>query len=135
VASEGAGRVEPVVRQTKPEGNPGGNPGDGSVKWMKRARVLVAMHALQHADPDLKQEATAANHIAQKFPALKRLMTRGKDLSGTILHWRSELNKAKPGEFLAKFYEQMDDMEKFVAQQSLSPVQLRQFAYTTLARI
>ena len=124
------GREAPVLRQTKRKGN---SP-DSNLIWMKRARVLVAMHALQKADPDLKHTA-AARHIAQKFPGLRRLMTRGKGLPGTILRWRRELEEAKQGEFLAQFSQQMVDMEKFVAQQSLSADQLRNFAYNGLARI
>ena len=75
-----------------------------------------------------------AKHIAQKYPGLGRLMTRGKDLPGTILHWRRELEGAKPGEFLARFSEQMVDMENFVAELSQSrPDLLRNYADNTLA--
>ena len=51
----------------------------------------------------------AAKDIAARRPDLKSLMTRGKDLPGTILHWRRELEEAKPGKFLAQFSEQMMD--------------------------
>ena len=112
-----------------------GNKPDSSLVWGKRVHVLVAMHALQKADPDLKL-APAARHIAQKFPGLRRLMTRGKDLPGTILDWRRKLEEAKPGTFLHQFSEQMIDQENYVAELSQDcPDLLRNFAYNTLARI
>jgi hypothetical protein len=123
------GIVAPVVRRKKRKGN---KP-DSSLVWGKRVYVLVAMHALQQAE-GLKL-APAARHIAQKYPGLRRLMTRGKDLPDAILDWRRKLEEAKSGTFLRQFYKQMDDMEKFVAEQSPSPAQLRQFADNTLARI
>ena len=61
-------------------------------------------------------------------------MTRGKDLPGTILRWRRELEEAKQGEFLPEFSEQMVDMEEAV-QQFEPSIELRQFAYNWLARI
>ena len=95
-----AGRVAPVLQRTKRKGTPP----DSSLSWMKRARVLVAMNALQKADPDLKKLGAAARHIAEKYPGLRRLMTRGKSLPGTILHWRRELEEAKPDTFLRQVF-------------------------------
>jgi hypothetical protein len=125
-----AGRVAPVLQRTKRKGT---SP-DSSLSWMRRARVLVAMNALQRADPDLKGLRAAARHIAEKYPGLRRLMTRGKDLPGTILHWRRELEEAKPDTFLRQFSEQMVDMENFGAELSQGrPDLLRNYAYNTLA--
>jgi hypothetical protein len=130
-----AGRAVARFRPKKPEENPGGNPGDSSVTWSKRVNVVIAMRALRGSG---LHESEAAQHIAQKYPDLEGLMTRGKNLPGTIQNWRSELVKAERGEFLWQFSRQMSDLEKdlneFVAQQSPSPDRLRQFAYNILAR-
>jgi hypothetical protein len=125
-----AGIVATVVQRPKRKGN---KP-DSSLVWGKRVYVLVALHALQQAE-GLKL-APAARHIAQKFPDLKSLMTRGKDLPGTILDWRRKLEEAKPGTFLRQFSEHMIDQENFVAELSQGrPDLLRNFAYNTLASI
>jgi hypothetical protein len=127
-----AGIAETIVRPRKRKA---GTKPDSSLTWMKRARVLVAMHTLQKADPGLKL-APAARHIAEKFPGLRRLMTRGKKLPDTILDWRRKLEEAKPGTFLREFSEQMIDMENYLAELAQGrPDLLRNFAYNTLARI
>jgi hypothetical protein len=125
----GKGRVATVLRRTKHKGSPP----DNSVMWIKRVRVLTALNALQKSG--LKQGA-AATHIDKKYPGLRRLMTRGKDLPSTIMRWRRELEEAKKGTFLAQFSEQMMDAENILAQEEeLSPDGWRQFADNMLAGI
>jgi hypothetical protein len=76
----------------------------------------------------------AAKDIPARRPDLESLMTRGEDLPSTILHWRRELEEAKPGAFLREFSEQMVDLEETMQRVVLS-TEWRQRAYTLLARI
>src|SRR5262249_24596590 len=98
-----AGRVAPVVRPTKRKGSPP----DSSVTWIKRVRVLIALDALQKSG--MTQEG-ATRYIGSKYPKLRRLMTRGRDLPGTIMRWQRELYEAKRDSFLAPFAQQLFDM-------------------------
>ena len=127
-----AGHVAPVVRPTKRKGSPP----DSSVRWIMRVRVLVAMDALKKSG--MTQEK-ATGYINSEYPKLRRLMTRGRDLPGTIKRWRRELEEAKQDTFLATFAQQMIDMEEEVKNMSSSrPMnsdRWRQFADNTLARI
>jgi hypothetical protein len=127
-----AGRVAPVVRPTKRKGSPP----DSSVTWIMRVRVLVAMDALQKSG--MTQEK-AAHYVNSKYPRLRRLMTRGRDLPGTIKRWRRELEEAKQGTFLATFAQHRIDMQEEVKNRSPSrPMNSdlwRQFADNILARI
>jgi len=127
------GRVALVVRPTKRKG---GSPPDSSVTWIMRARVLVALDALQRSG--MTQEK-ARSYITSNYPKLRRLMSRGRDLPGTIKRWRRELEEAKQGTFLAIFAQHMIDMEEELKNRSSSrPMnsdRWRQFAENILARI
>jgi hypothetical protein len=127
-----AGHVARVVRPTKRKGRPP----DSSVVWIMRVRVLTAMYVLQKR-PMSQEKAT--RYINTKYPKLRRLMTRGKDLPGTILRWRRELTDAKPGTTLAPFAQELFDMEKdvenFSAPLSMTPNRWRQSADNMLAGI
>ena len=126
------GHVAPVVRPTKRKGSPP----DSSVTWIMRVRVLAALDALQKSG--MTQEK-ATSYISSKYPKLRRLMTRGRDLPGTIKRWRRELQEAKQGTFLATFAQQMIDMEEELKNRSSSrPMnsdRWRQIAENMLARI
>jgi hypothetical protein len=127
------GIVGPLVRPSKRKR---GSPPDSSVIWIMRVRVLVAMDALQKSGMT-QEEATG--HINSKYPKLRRLMTRGRDLPGTIKRWRRELEEAKQGKFLATFAQQMIDMKGELKNRSSSrPMnsdRWRQSADNILARI
>jgi hypothetical protein len=127
------GQVAPALRRTKRKA---GSPPDSSVTWFMRVRVLVALDALRKSG--MTQEK-ATSYITTKYPELRRLMTRGRDLPGTIKRWRRELEDAKQGTFLAIFAQQMIDMEIDVrnisASMSMTPDRWRQFAENILARI
>src|SRR5215471_9928460 len=99
-----AGRVAPVVRQTKRKG---GSPPDSSVTWIMRVRVLAALDALKKSGMT-QEEAT--RYINSKYLKLRRLMTRGKDLPSTIMRWQREMDEAKKHSFLAPFAQQLFDM-------------------------
>jgi hypothetical protein len=126
-----AGRVAAVVRPTKRNGSPP----DSSVTWIMRVRVLIALDALQKSG--MKPEE-ARSHISSKYPKLRRLMTRGRNLSSTIMRWRRELEEAKQGT-LAIFAQHMIDMEEELKNRSSSrPMNSdhwRQIAESMLARI
>jgi len=128
-----AGRVAPVVQPTKRKG---GSPPDSGVTWIMRARVLVALDALQRSG--MTQEK-ATSYINSKYPELRRLMSRGRDLPGTIKRWRRELEEAKQGTFLAIFAHHMIDMmEELKNRSSSRPMnsdRWRQVAENMLARI
>ena len=96
------------VQTDEAQGNPAGQQSE-----LDGARSGLGHNALQKADPDRKDLGAAAKHIAEKYPGLKSLMTRGKNLPSTIMNWRNELDKAKPDKFLGQFSEQMVDMEEF----------------------
>jgi hypothetical protein len=127
------GRVAQVVRPTKRKG---GSPPDSSVTWIMRVRVLIALDALQRSG--MTQEK-ARSYINSKYPKLRRLMSRGRDLPGTIKRWRRELEEAKQGTFLAIFAQHMIDMEEELKNRSSSrPMnsdRWRQIAENMLARI
>jgi hypothetical protein len=127
-----AGRVAPIVRKAKPKGSPP----DSSVTWIMRVRVLVAIDALQKSG--MTQEK-ATRYINSEYPKLRRLMTRGRDLPGTIKRWRRELEEAKQDTFLATFAQQMIDLEGDVKNMSssrpMSSDRWRQFADNMLASI
>jgi hypothetical protein len=101
-----------------------------------RVRVLVALDALQRSG--MTQEK-ATSYINSKYPKLRRLMSRGRDLPGTIKRWRRELEEAKQGTFLAIFAQHMIDMEEELKNRSSSrPMnsdRWRQIAENMLARI
>src|SRR5262245_25516708 len=82
------GRVAPVVRPTKRKG---GSPPDSSVTWIMRVRVLIALDAL--ARSGMTQEK-ATSYINSKYPKLRGLMSRGKDLpvrsSAGGANWRRQ---------------------------------------------
>jgi hypothetical protein len=99
---------------------------------MMRVRVLTAMLALQKAGLTQPQ---AAKDIARKYPRLRQLMTRGKDLPDTIMRWRRELEEAKTSSHLAEFSVQMLDAESMLAPESRTPDAWRQFAYAMVAGI
>jgi hypothetical protein len=108
-----AGHVASVVRPTKRKGSPP----DSSVTWLMRTRVLVALDALRKSG--MTQEK-ATGYINSEYPKLRRLMTRGRDLPGTIKRWRRELEEAKQDTFLATFAQLMIDMEEDVKNGSSS---------------
>jgi hypothetical protein len=128
-----AGRVAPVVRPTKRKG---GSPPDSSVTWIMRVRVLIALDALQRSGMTRER---ATSYINSKYPRLRRLMSRGRDLPGTIKRWRRELEEAKQGSFLAPFAQQLFDMigdaKNISAPMSMTPDRWRQVAENMLARI
>jgi hypothetical protein len=127
-----AGRVAPIVRPTKRKGSPP----DSSVTWIMRVRVLAAMDALQKSG---MKPAKATRYINTKYPELRRLMTRGRDLPSTIMRWQREMNEAKKGSFLAPFAQQLFDMiedaRNISAPMLMTPDGWRQFADNALARI
>jgi len=127
------GRVAPVVRPTKRKG---GSPPDSSVTWIMRVRVLSALDALQRSG--MTQEK-ARSYINSNYPKLGRLMSRGRDLPGTIKRWQRELGEAKKGSFLAPFAQQlfdtMKDTRNISAPMSMTPDRWRQVADNMLARI
>jgi hypothetical protein len=57
-----------------------------------RVRVLVALDALQRSGMTREK---ATSYINSKYPRLRRLMSRGRDLPGTIKRWRRELEEAR----------------------------------------
>jgi len=101
-----------------------------------RARVLVALDALKKSGMTHEK---ATSYINSKYPKLRRLMTRGRDLPGTIKRWRRELEEAKQGTFLGIFAQHLIDMQEELKNRSSSrPMNLerwRQFADNVLARI
>lgn len=108
------GIVGPLVRPGKRKG---GSPPDSSVTWLMRVRVLAALEALRKCG--MTQEK-ATRYINSEYPKLRRLMTRGRDLPGTIKRWRRELEEAKQDTFLATFAQLMIDMEEDVKNMSSS---------------
>ena len=77
----------------------------------------------------------AAKDIAARRPDLESLMTRGKNLPGTILNWRRKLEEAKPGEFLARVFRTDDRQEETMQRGWCRAPEWRQRAYILLARI
>jgi hypothetical protein len=128
-----AGRVAPIVRPTKRKG---GSPPDSGVTWIMRARVLVALDALQKSG--MTQEK-ATSYINSNYPKLQRLMSRGGALPSTIKRWRRELEEAKKGSFLATFaqllFDMIEDARNISAPMSMPPDRWRQVAENMLARI
>jgi hypothetical protein len=128
-----AGRVAPVVRPTKRKG---GSPPDSSVTWIMRVRVLVALDALQKSG--MTQEK-ATSYINSEYPKLRRLMSRGRALPGTIKRWRRDLEEAKKGSFLAPFaqhlFDMIEDARNISTPMSMTPDRWRQVAENMLARI
>ena len=128
-----AGRVAPVVRQTKRKR---GSPPDSSITWILRVRVLAALDALKKSGMT-QEEAT--RYINSEYPKLRRLMTRGKDLPSTIIRWQREMDEAKKDSFLATFAQQLLDMvedaRNISAPMSMTPDRWRQFADKMLDRI
>jgi hypothetical protein len=127
------GRVASVVRPTKRKA---GSPPDSSVTWIMRVRVLAALDALKKSGMT-QEEAT--RYINSKYPKLRRLMTRGKDLPSTIMRWQREMDEAKKDSFLAPFAQQLLDMvedaRKISAPMSMTPDRWRQGADKMLDRI
>ena len=88
---------------------------------------------MDHAGPGIGCHGRAAEvrhearkgkgYIDTKYPKLRRLMTRGRGLPGTIMRWRRELEEAKQDAFLATFAQQMIDMEEEVKNISVARCQ------------
>ena len=76
------GRVDPLLT---PNAGPG-TKRDSDEKWRNRTRVLVAFKCLTKAGMD---QLRAARYIAENFPGLRTLMTRGKKLPAAILNWQT----------------------------------------------
>jgi hypothetical protein len=104
---------------------------------------------MDHAGPGIGRHGRTAEvrHDARKGNALHQFRisqaatahdTR-KDLPGTIMRWRRELEEAKQGTFLAIFAQQMIDMEEEVknrsSSRSMNSDRWRQSADNMLARI
>ena len=79
------GRVHPLL---KPEKKGRGNVRDSSDTWHQRNRILVGLEALRRSG---MKDQEAARHIAKKFPKVKSLVSRGKDIPKTILRWERDL--------------------------------------------
>ena len=128
------GHVASMLRSTTPNGRPP----DSSVMWMERVRVVAALNLLGPDKHGMTWDV-AAHYITTEYPGLQRLMTRGQDLTSTILRWRRDLDEAKPGTFLAEFSKQMIDLENTVAdisaQRPMGSDDWRQLADNVLARI
>ena len=90
----GGGRVAPVLQRTKPKGNPP----DSSLIWMERVGVGRHCSALVWHNQRRQQKTSLPRR-----PGLKRLMRRGEDLASSIMHWRRELDEAKPGDMCSVF--------------------------------
>jgi hypothetical protein len=127
------GIVGPLVRPSK---RTPGSPPDNSMIWIMRLRVLVAMDALQKSG--MTQEK-ASHYINSKYPRLRQLMTRGRDLPSTIKRWRRELDEAKQGTFLATFALQLigrqEDVKEMSSSRPMNSDDWRQFADNILAGI
>ena len=117
------GRVDPLLT---PNAGPGTKT-DSNETWYKRTRVLVAFKCLRKAGMNQRQ---AARYIAENFPGLSTLMTRGKKLQAAILNWQRSVHEdpqlRQYGDDLFNHHFPMLD------QTSLRPEQWRQMAHNLL---
>jgi hypothetical protein len=101
----GQGRLDPLLAPAKTKG---GRLPDGGEVWTQRVHVLLAIEALTRSG---MKSHRAAKHIAQNFPGLQRLMSRGQKLAQAIIAWRRDLNEALPTSHLAEFAKLLIDGE------------------------
>ena len=123
------GRVAPTLTPT----NTGkGTAPDSAIMWNERVLVLVAFAMLQKAEMGQQE---SVRYIARKYPVLRSLMNRGKNLANTILRWRRNLYDARPGDFLHSFGTNLVEHEDFLKAQQLTPEQWKISANNMLARL
>ena len=89
------GRVSPVFKPVPP--------GQGSVPdsmevWQRRKHVLAAKRHLEKSEMGGMAKSEAARFIADAYPEVRALMTRGKDVPNTILRWETDLFNPKKSE-------------------------------------
>ena len=89
------GRVSPLFKPVK-KGR--GSRTDGIRVWQRRQRVLWAKRHLEKSEMGGMKKLDAARFIADAYPGVGSLMTRGKDVPQTILGWEEDLEYAKPSE-------------------------------------
>ena len=78
------GRVDPLLKAAKPGR---GSVPDSQETWRKRQLVLAALRNLQLSG---MQEAAAVRFIADEYPEAQGLLTRGRDVSASVLRWKRD---------------------------------------------
>lgn len=78
------GRVDPLLKPVKPGR---GSVPDSQETWRKRQLVLAALRNLELSG---MQETDGARLIADEYPEAQTLLTRGRDVAGTILSWKRD---------------------------------------------